>query len=67
MNTHYESSRCYKDVTNKKISGVCSGLAARFNLPVWATRVVMLLLFLQMPFIVAIAYLLAHCCLPSKS
>jgi phage shock protein C len=45
---------------------VCSGLAARLGFPVWSTRLLMIILFLHMPFIVGVGYLVAHCSLPVK-
>ena len=53
----------FKDTLNKKISGVCSGLAYRLDFPVWVTRLVTILLFLSFPFVVALSYFIAHCCL----
>ncbi|MBQ4832938.1 PspC domain-containing protein [Pseudoalteromonas sp. MMG010] len=66
MNTFNAERRWYKDKLNKKISGVCSGLAQRLDLPVWSTRLVTLLLFLSFPVGVLIGYLVAHCCLEDK-
>jgi phage shock protein C len=56
----------FKDTLNKKISGVCSGLAYRLDFPVWVTRLVTILLFLSFPFVVALGYFIAHCCLEEK-
>ncbi|WP_350671072.1 PspC domain-containing protein, partial [Pseudoalteromonas sp. CAL494-MNA-CIBAN-0108] len=57
----------YKDPLDKKISGVCSGLAQRLDLPVWSTRLVTILLFLSFPFAIALGYFIAHCCLEEKA
>ncbi|MGO2293799.1 PspC domain-containing protein [Pseudoalteromonas sp.] len=38
MNTYQHHQKWSKNPANKKIFGVCSGLARRFELPVWATR-----------------------------
>jgi phage shock protein C len=67
MNNLNSQHGWYKDTQNKKISGVCSGLAQRLNLPIWSTRLVMLLLLLSFPFVVALGYFIAHCCLAEKS
>ena len=56
----------YKNTFNKRISGVCSGLVQRLDLPVWSTRLVTFLVFLSFPFVVGLGYLIAHCCLEEK-
>lgn len=56
----------YKNTLNKRISGVCSGLAQTLSLPVWSTRLVTFLVFLSFPVVVGVAYLIAHCCLEEK-
>ncbi|WP_338411621.1 PspC domain-containing protein [Pseudoalteromonas nigrifaciens] len=66
MNSFNSKRDWYKDPLNKKISGVCSGLAQRLDLPVWSTRLVTILLFLSFPFAIALGYLIAHCCLEEK-
>ncbi|MBH0026677.1 MULTISPECIES: PspC domain-containing protein [unclassified Pseudoalteromonas] len=66
MNSFNRQRGWYKDTLNKKISGVCSGLAHRLDFPVWATRVVTILLFLSFPFAIALGYFIAHCCLEDK-
>ncbi|ALS31911.1 phage shock protein C [Pseudoalteromonas translucida KMM 520] len=66
MNSFNSKRDWYKDPQNKKISGVCSGLAQRLDLPVWSTRLVTILLFLSFPFAIALGYLIAHCCLEEK-
>lgn len=67
MNSFNTHRRWYKNTLNKKISGVCSGLAYRLDFPVWSTRLVTVLLFLNFPFAVALGYLIAHCCLEEKA
>ena len=52
--------RFYRDALDKKLSGVCAGFAKRHNLPVWLTRVAMVILFLNAPVLVAAIYLLCH-------
>ena len=66
MNSFNRQRGWYKDTLKKKISGVCSGLAHRLDFPVWATRVVTILLFLSFPFAVALGYFIVHCCLENK-
>ena len=66
MNSFNSKRGWYKDPLDKKISGVCSGLAQRLGLPVWSTRLVTILLFLSFPFAIALGYFIAHCCLENK-
>ncbi len=58
--------RCYRDVENGWILGVCAGLADYFGVPVWVTRVIaaVLIWFFVAPVIVA--YLVAALLMPEK-
>ncbi|WP_372762505.1 PspC domain-containing protein [Pseudoalteromonas sp.] len=67
MNNFNGQRGWYKDSHNKKISGVCSGLAQRLDFPIWSTRLVVLLLLVSFPLMVAIGYFIAHCCLTEKT
>lgn len=67
MNNFKTQRGWYKDSLNKKISGVCSGLARRLDCPVWSTRLVTILLFISFPFAVALGYFIAHCCLEERA
>lgn len=62
--------KTYKSMTrnlhNKKLAGVCSGFAERFDLPVWLTRLITVLIALKFPVLTLVAYGLAVCCLPTK-
>ncbi len=64
MKTHTQS--WYRDAGNKKLSGVCAGFARRYELPVWLTRLVAIVVFLTFPVAVMVAYLLAHLLLPER-
>ncbi|MBB1334717.1 PspC domain-containing protein [Pseudoalteromonas sp. SR44-5] len=66
MNTFNNNTQWCKDPLNKKISGVCSGLARRFDFPIWATRLATIVLFIQFPLFIGAGYLIAHCCLDNK-
>ncbi|MBE0369213.1 PspC domain-containing protein [Pseudoalteromonas aurantia] len=59
--------QCFRHIKNKKLGGVCAGLAERFNMPRWLTRVVVLFLFLKFPLLTLIAYGVAYYTLPTKS
>ncbi|MDN3379599.1 MULTISPECIES: PspC domain-containing protein [unclassified Pseudoalteromonas] len=67
MNTYNNEKNWYKDAVNKKLSGVCSGFARRFDFPIWATRLVTILLFIQFPLFIGGGYLAAHFCLDTKA
>ncbi|WP_462157191.1 PspC domain-containing protein [Pseudoalteromonas sp. GB56] len=57
---HSTSTRFYRDALGKKLSGICSGFAKRHNLPVWLTRLAVIILFLNAPILVAAGYLICH-------
>lgn len=63
---YYSSKQTYKNQHNKKIAGVCAGLAERLELPVWVTRVLTIFVALSFPIFTGIAYLIASISLPSK-
>ncbi|ATC93530.1 PspC domain-containing protein [Pseudoalteromonas tunicata] len=66
MNRFENTQSFYKDRLNKKISGVCAGIANGHNFPVWATRLATLLLFFVFPVPVLIGYFVAAMILPAK-
>ncbi|WMN58391.1 PspC domain-containing protein [Pseudoalteromonas xiamenensis] len=59
--------RMTRNLSNKKLAGVCSGFAERFDMPVWLVRLLTLLVFFKFPVLIVIAYGLAACCLPTKT
>lgn len=56
----------YRDKVNKKVTGVCAGLASVFKLDAWVVRVLAIVCLIAMPTVTAIAYLLASVLLPAK-
>ncbi len=56
MNMQETKKTCRRILARKKIAGVCAGLAERFDLPVWLTRVLTLLVFLKFPMMTVMAY-----------
>jgi phage shock protein C len=56
MNMQQTTKTCRRILARKKIAGVCAGLAERFDLPVWLTRVLTLLVFLKFPMMTLMAY-----------
>lgn len=56
----------YRSARNKKITGVCAGLASYWNLPAWGVRAAAVVALICMPTVVAVAYLVASLLLPSR-
>ena len=56
-----------KDTVNKAVSGVCAGIARRYKLPRWAVRLLTVVLFLNFPVAMIIAYIAGAFLLPSRS
>lgn len=59
MKTVINNNRFYRDASNAKVSGVCAGLAKQFDVNPWLVRGAAVILFLFVPFAVALAYVLA--------
>ena len=66
MKSYFDTNRLYRDEAQRKISGVCAGVAKHFELPVWAIRVLTVGAFIFAPVPVAIAYVLAVLLIPTK-
>jgi phage shock protein PspC (stress-responsive transcriptional regulator) len=64
----YQSTRSglYKDRLNKKISGVCAGIARANNLPIWSVRLTSFVLFLFFPVAILMAYFIGMLVLPER-
>lgn len=60
------AKRFYRDKLNKKVTGVCAGLAGVLEIDAWIVRVIAIVCFLALPTTTAIAYLLASVLLPAK-
>ncbi|MBE1287181.1 PspC domain-containing protein [Alteromonas sp. LMIT006] len=58
MNVHKCDTRLYRDASNPLISGVCSGIAKRFNLDAIWVRAAAVALFLFAPTAIALGYVL---------
>lgn len=61
-----QSNSFYKDRINKKISGVCAGVALGNGLPIWSVRVVALLLLVMFPVAALLSYFAASFILPAR-
>ena len=59
MNMQKTTKTCRRILSSKKISGVCAGLAERFNLPIWITRLLTIVVFLKFPVMTDMVY---ACC-----
>ncbi|MDN3653773.1 PspC domain-containing protein [Thalassotalea ponticola] len=55
-----------KDMLNKKICGVCAGIARYFDLPVFGVRAATVVVGLMMPSTAVIAYLVAALVMPNR-
>ncbi len=56
----------YKDRINKKISGVCAGLANGNGFPVWSVRLAAVFLLFMFPAAALLSYFAAALILPSR-
>lgn len=56
----------YRDSERGVISGVCAGMAERFNLPMWLTRTGVLALGWCFPVTVVVAYVVAALIMPER-
>jgi len=66
MSKYQNTNSFYKDKLNKKISGVCAGLAHSNNFPVWSVRLATLFLFFMFPVAVLIGYFVGALVLPER-
>ncbi|MFC3033594.1 PspC domain-containing protein [Pseudoalteromonas fenneropenaei] len=67
MAQYYQQQKTMtRNLSDKKIAGVCSGIAERVNLPVWLTRLLTVLVFFKFPIFIIVAYALAAVCVPAK-
>ena len=62
-----EQPKYFKDVLNKKLTGVCAGIAKYYDLPTWVTRFVAIMALLIMPTVTLVAYIVASILLPSRA
>ena len=62
----YETNRIYKDNVNKKVMGVCSGIAKHYGVETWIVRLTAILAFFMFPGAIAIAYVVATLLLPTR-
>lgn len=65
MKTKYIGNPITKDLLNRKLSGVCSGIAKHYNLPVFGVRAVAVVFGLIFPLAAIFGYLLATLLMPT--
>ncbi|MCC2607896.1 PspC domain-containing protein [Planctobacterium marinum] len=66
MKNYYESNRIYKSRINRKVMGVCAGVAHHYGVEAWMVRLATVLAFLAFPPAILIAYIVATLLLPSR-
>jgi len=66
MNMQQCNKACFKIMSRKKLAGVCAGLAQRFDMPIWLTRLLTLLVFIKFPMFTAFAYGMCAMLWPKK-
>jgi len=55
-----------KDVFNKKLTGVCAGIAKHYNYPRLGIRVAAIAAFIMLPVVTGVAYIVASVLLPDN-
>ncbi|MGS2722033.1 PspC domain-containing protein [Paraglaciecola aestuariivivens] len=66
MRRYFDVNRLYKDSLNRKISGVCAGLAKHWAVPRWLVRAAAVVCLIMLPMVTAIAYITATLLIPSR-
>ena len=66
MKSYYDVNRIYKSQRNKKVMGVCAGIARHYDIEAWIVRLATVLAFLAFPGPIAIAYIVAVILLPTR-
>ena len=59
MKNSFNNKRFFRDPTNAKVAGVCSGLAKYLDINPWVVRGVAVVAFLFSPSALGLAYVLA--------
>jgi phage shock protein PspC (stress-responsive transcriptional regulator) len=66
MKTKYIGNPITKDLLNRKLSGVCAGIAKHYNMPVLGVRVVTVIFGLMFPPAAIFGYILATLLMPAN-
>lgn len=64
---HYQVHRpLAKDLVNKRLSGVCAGIARHFELPTFCVRAIVVIAGVMMPLTTIVAYVVAALVMPNR-
>lgn len=55
-----------KDLVNKKLTGVCAGIAKHYNFPRLAVRIAAIAALIMLPVVTGVAYVVASMLLPNS-
>lgn len=66
MKEMYDTNRIYRSSINKKVMGVCAGIARHYGVEAWMVRLATVLAFLALPVPIAMAYIVAVVLLPTR-
>ncbi|HBY87994.1 MAG TPA: PspC domain-containing protein [Colwellia sp.] len=55
-----------KDVANKKLTGVCAGIAKHYDFPRLAVRIAAIAALIMLPVVTGVAYVVASILLPNS-
>lgn len=66
MKQFYDTSRIYRSSVNKKVKGVCAGIAHHYGIESWMVRLATIIAFFAFPGPIAIAYIVAILLLPTR-
>ncbi len=66
MNRTYDTNTIYKDSLNKKLTGVCAGIARHYDMDRWLVRIVTLGALFLMPMVTGVAYVVASVLLRNR-
>ena len=66
MKSQYVGNPITKDHLNRKLSGVCAGVARHFDFPVWGVRAATIGFGLFFPMAAVFGYLLAVVLMPTR-
>lgn len=66
MKEKYVGNPITKDLLNRKLSGVCAGIAKHYNMPIISVRVITVIVGILVPLPAVFAYLLAAFLMPTN-
>ncbi|MCJ8270013.1 MAG: PspC domain-containing protein [Psychrosphaera sp.] len=66
MNRTYDTNTIYKDSLNKKLTGVCAGIARHYDMERWLVRGLTLGALFLMPMVTGVAYVVASVLLRNR-